>query len=72
MITMTAHQKKVYQYVLDQHEAEKDPPTVAEIAAATGAATSLVHRRIIALEKKGYLTRDGYRSSRNIRIVVRI
>jgi SOS-response transcriptional repressor LexA len=72
MITLTAQQKKVYEFILAQHNANVDPPTIREISIATNAPASLVYRRIVALEKKGYLFRERYGTIRNIRLLVAV
>ena len=68
---MTPKQEKVYRFVVAHVDAEGYSPTIKEIADATNAAQSLAHRRVMALEKKGYLAREDHGSTRNIRIKIR-
>ena len=69
---MTPNQEKVYHFILERQEEGKAPPTIQEIADAVGAKRNLVHRRVVALEKKGYLARDGWGTARNIRVAMRM
>jgi len=69
---MTQEQEKVYRFIVAQIDSEGFPPTIQEIAEATAAKPSLAHRRVVALEKKGYLAREGHRATRNIRIKIRL
>ena len=65
---LTPEQHKVYMFILECFEKRNAPPTIKEIAEATKTKTSLAHRRVMALEKKGYIKREGYGDTRNIRL----
>ena len=59
---LTPAQDKVYRLLLETEDANKPPPTIKEISDELGMTASLVHRRVQALETKGYIDRSGYRS----------
>lgn len=56
---LTASQRKVLDYILQQTEERGYPPSVREICAAVGLkSTSTVHGHLMRLEKNGYIRRD--------------
>lgn len=69
---MTPEQERVYRFILERDEQALPPPTMREISDETGSGTTLAHVRVVALEKKGYIQRNGYRSARNIEIRIRV
>lgn len=65
---LTPEQNKAYDFILKSFEKKNEPPTIQEIADGTNMSVSLAYRRVQALEKKGYIVREGYRETRNIRL----
>ena len=67
---LTPEQHKVHMFILECFEKRNTPPTIQEIADGTNTTKDLAHRRVKALEKKGYIERETPGETRNIRISV--
>ncbi len=67
---LTAIQASVLDIIAQSVNERGFPPTVREIAAARGGrSTNAVNDVLVALEKKGHITRDKNKKSRSIHLV---
>lgn len=58
-MTLSAKQKEILEYIIEQQETRGYPPSVREICEAVGLrSTSTVHGHLARLEAKGYIRRD--------------
>ena len=58
---LTERQNQVYEFLRDYIRTQGKPPTIKEIGASLGiASTNGVHKMIVALEKKGYIRRTPH------------
>ena len=59
MNNLSAKQREILEYIMDEVRTKGYPPSVREICAAVGLkSTSTVHGHLARLEKKGYIKRD--------------
>ena len=65
---MTENDKKVYKAIVDYIKKYQYPPTVRNLCALTGiASTSTIHNRLKSLVEKGYIEFDN--CARGIRVI---
>jgi len=58
-LPLTASQEKTLQFIIDYIDDKKFPPTIIEIQKEVGINNpGLVHKILLALEKKRYITRN--------------